>query len=202
MLPSEEREEEENSENPLGEEEEECPGCVKIEEKFRTIGLFGEINEEMAAEVVFGIHSLASDKEAENPIEIIISTPGGHASDMFAIYDIMRYHRGSQQIDTFALGKVMSAGVLLLAAGTKGQRKIGKFCRVMIHQCIAGNMGSISTLKNEMKEINILQGQYLEALAAETNLTLKQVKRLISKNQNIYLSPEEAIKYGIADIIV
>ena len=96
----------------------------------------------------------------------------------------------------------MSAGVLLLAAGTKGKRKIGKHCRVMLHQCSAGNMGSVSALKNEMKEINVLQNQYLSALAAETSLSLKQLRRLISKNQNIYISAQEALEYGIVDIIV
>jgi ATP-dependent Clp protease protease subunit len=173
-----------------------------IEEKFRTISLFGEINEELAGEVVFGIHALAMDTDTDKPIEIMISTPGGSASDMFAIYDVMRYHRDEQDIETYGLGKVMSAGVLLLAAGTKGKRKIGKYCRVMLHQCSAGNVGTVSSLKNEMKEIDVLQSQYLSALAAETNLNLKQLRRLISKNQNIYLSAQEALEYGIVDIIV
>lgn len=186
--------EEENDDSP--------EGLIKIEEKFRTIGLFGEINEENAGEVVFGIHSLAMDKDTDKPIEIMISTPGGHAADMFAIYDIMRYHRADQDIETYGIGKVMSAGVLILAAGTKGKRKIGKHCRIMLHQCSAGNMGSVSSLKNEMKEIITLQAQYLKALTEETNLSLSQLKRLISKNQNIYFSAEQAIEYGIADIIV
>ena len=185
------------------EEENEDGECLtKIEEKFRTIGLFGEINEEVASEVIFGIHALAMDTETDKPIEIMISTPGGHASEMFAIYDMMRYHRETQPIETFAVGKVMSAGVLILAAGTKGQRKIGKHCRVMIHQCSAGSVGSVSTLRTEMKEIDKLQDQYFRALVSETNLKYTQLKRLVSKNQNVYFSAEEAVEYGIADIIV
>jgi len=121
---------------------------------------------------------------------------------MFAIYDIMRYHRETQTIETFAVGKVMSAGVLILAAGTKGHRKIGKYCRVMIHQCSAANIGSVSTLKVEMKEIDKLQEQYLRALGDESNLKYSELKRLVSKNQNVYFSAEEAVAYGIADIIV
>ena len=96
----------------------------------------------------------------------------------------------------------MSAGVLILAAGDKGNRKIGQHCRVMIHQCSAGNIGSTSTLKIEMKEIMTLQEQYFKALAAETKLTYKQLKRMVARNQNIYFTAEEAIKYGIADIMV
>ena len=182
--------------------EEEINNLTKIEEKFRTIGLFGEINEEVASEVIFGIHALAMDTDTEKPIEIMISSPGGQASEMFAIYDIMRYHRETQPLETFALGKVMSAGVLILAAGTKGYRKIGKHCRVMIHQCHAGSLGSVSTLKVEMKEIDKLQEEYFRALEAETNLNYSQLKRLVARNQNVYFSAEEAVEYGIADIIV
>ena len=195
------KDESEHEEHEEQEEETDGPHA-HIEEKFKTIGLFGEINEELAGEVVFGIHALAMDGDDEKPIEIMISTPGGNAADMFAIYDVLRYHRQHQKIETFGIGKVMSAGVLILASGSKGLRKIGKHCRIMIHQCSAGNMGPISVLKNEMKEIDILQAQYLQALCDETNLSLTQLKRMISKNQNVYLSAEEAVKYGIADIIV
>ena len=186
----------------LDDEDEDSHIRVQVEEKFRTVGLFGEINEELASEIVFGLHTLALDKDEEKPIELMVSTPGGHAADMFAIYDIIRLHREEQPIETYGLGKVMSAGVLILAAGSPGHRKIGKHCRIMIHQCSAGNMGSVSTLENEMKEIKILQEQYLEALASEIKLTLKQLKQLIRKNQNVYFSAADAVKYGIADIIV
>tara|TARA_Y100000310_G_scaffold319061_1_gene373863 strand:- start:2356 stop:2940 length:585 start_codon:yes stop_codon:yes gene_type:complete len=194
MLPEEE--------SGLENENEDGECLAQIEEKFRTIGLFGEISEEVASEVIFGIHSLAMDTETEKPIEIMISTPGGQASEMFAIYDMMRLHRATQTIETFAIGKVMSAGVLILAAGTPGHRKIGKHCRVMIHQCSAGSIGSVSTLRTEMKEIDKLQEQYFQALVSETNLKYTQLKRLLSKNQNVYFSAEEAVDYGIADIIV
>jgi ATP-dependent protease ClpP protease subunit len=100
------------------------------------------------------------------------------------------------------MGKVMSAGVLILAAGTKGKRKIGRNCRVMIHSVIAGNHGSLPNLINEMEAIQDLQDLYIERLVEETNMTKKQMKKLLEQKVNIYLSAEEAVKYGIADIIV
>jgi ATP-dependent Clp protease protease subunit len=96
----------------------------------------------------------------------------------------------------------MSAGVLLLAAGTKGKRKIGKNCRVMIHSVIGGNVGPLHNLENEMNEIRYIQNAYLKALADETNMTYQQLRRMINRKVNVYLSAEEAVKLGIADIIV
>jgi ATP-dependent Clp protease protease subunit len=121
---------------------------------------------------------------------------------MFAIYDVMRVSREKCDIITYGLGKVMSAGVLILAAGTKGQRKIGKNCRVMIHSVIGGSAGSFHNLQNEMSEIKHIQSAYIKALSEETNMTVAYLKRMLNKKVNIYLSAEEAVELGIADIIV
>ena len=88
------------------------------------------------------------------------------------------------------------------AAGTNGTRRIGKYCRVMIHSVIGGNAGGLHDLKNEMREIQNVQDMYIDALCAETKFTKKKLKELFAKNVNIYLSAEEAVEYGIADIIV
>jgi len=131
-----------------------------------------------------------------------VNSQGGVASDMFAMYDFIREVREEMEIHTYGLGKVMSAAVLLLASGTKGKRKIGKYCRVMIHSVIAGSSGALHDLKNEMKEIQAIQDLYIEALSSETKLTKKKLREMFSENVNVYLSAEQAVKYGIADIIV
>jgi ATP-dependent Clp protease protease subunit len=184
----------------------------------RTIGLFGEVEEAKISQIVGVMLELADNAEVEypanpddpesevlaenEPIEFIINTPGGSADDMFALYDVMRVIKNKCDIITFGVGKVMSAGVLLLAAGTKGQRRIGKNCRVMIHSVIGGNAGPLHNLENEMDEIRYVQNAYLKALADETNMTVSQLKRMINRKVNVYLSAEEAVKLGIADIIV
>jgi ATP-dependent Clp endopeptidase proteolytic subunit ClpP len=194
-------------------------GLPKSEkEEIRTIGLYGTIKEEVCAEIVYSLIILdktgkkvippekdnpKAEEEIEyKPIEMIISSYGGSAADMFSVYDTMREVRQRCDIETQGLGKIMSAAVLLLAAGTKGKRKIGKHCRVMIHGVISGQHGHISDLENEMEEAKWTQGQYVKALAEETNMTEKYIKKLIDKKVNIYLDAEEAVDLGIADIIV
>lgn len=191
------------------------------DEDSRMIGLFGEVEENKAAQLIAMMLDLAEDAEVEIeetvgegeeaktevrtealPIEFLLSTPGGSADDMFAIYDIMRVVKEKCPIQTFGLGKVMSAGVLLLASGTKGQRKIGKNCRVMIHSVIGGTSGSFHNLENEMEEMRYMQEAYLRALSDESNMSVAQLKKMINRKVNVYLSAEEAVKLGIADIIV
>jgi ATP-dependent Clp endopeptidase proteolytic subunit ClpP len=179
----------------------------------RTIGLIGDVDEEKAGELIYGMLALKEygkipdeeqtkgkgKKQLYEPFEFYLSTHGGSASDMFAIYDVMRQVKKSCEIHTIGIGKVMSAGVLLLAAGTKGKRKIGKHCRVMIHSVLGGSEGPLFNIQNEFEEIKFVQEAYSKALTQETNLTPKTMKELLEQHVNIYLSAEEAVKYGIAD---
>jgi len=95
----------------------------------------------------------------------------------------------------------MSAGVVLLAAGTKGERSIGKNCRVMVHSVIGGHVGPMHQLDNEMEEIRNIQDQYISVLAEETKMTKRYLRNLLKKKVNIYLSATEAVELGIADKI-
>jgi ATP-dependent Clp protease, protease subunit len=183
-------------------------GDAPPEPDLRVVGLFSEVVDEKITEIIHGLlymnemNKLEKDPKNKRDIEFYLSTYGGSADDMFALYDMMKIVEEDTDIVTIGMGKVMSAGVLILAAGTKGKRKIGRNCRVMIHSVIAGNHGSLPNLINEMEAIQDLQELYIERLVEETNMTKKQMKKLLEQKVNIYLSAEEAVKHGIADIIV
>ena len=140
------------------------------EPDLRTIGLFGDVQEDRVAELIQALLFLNElnvlQKKEENikPIEFYISTYGGNADDMFALYDVMNFVKKTSKIQTIGLGKVMSAGVLLLAAGTPGERRIGQNCRVMIHNVMGGTAGSLPNLENELSAIEQLQEDYVSAL--------------------------------------
>ena len=93
----------------------------------------------------------------------------------------------------------MSAGVLLLAAGTKGHRRIGANCRVMVHDIRGGAGGDVSDIENEFNEIKWTQDKYVELLANETDMTKNYIKKLLNKKVNSYFSAKEAVELGIAD---
>jgi ATP-dependent Clp protease protease subunit len=178
-------------------------------QQMRVVGLFGDVNEQTSAGVIQSLLTLSKqgeipknerkDKYSHPPIEFYVNTHGGSANDMFAIYDMMRAAKKNCEIQTVGLGKIMSAGVLILAAGTKGKRKIGANARVMIHSVLGGSEGPLFNLENEMNEIRFVQEKYTNALIRETKLTTKSMKKLLERHVNIYLSAQEAVKYGIAD---
>ena len=187
----------------LGDAEQVAPA----EPDLRILGLFADVAEEKVGELVHGLLYLdevnkLSKEDKKKPLKFYISTYGGSADDMFALYDVMRIVRESTEIHTVGLGKVMSAGVLLLASGTKGKRMIGRNCRVMIHSVIGGNHGSLHNMMNEMEAIEELQDMYCDCLVAETKVTRGKLKKMLERKVNVYLSAEEAVELGIADIII
>ena len=191
---------------------------IDKDQDLRTITLYGDISEQKAGDVTAALlylentsHTLIPDQS--NPqeeqkllarsISMIISTHGGTASDMFSILDIMDMIKNRTcDIETFGIGKVMSAGVPILAAGTKGQRKIGRNCRIMLHNVMAGSHGTIFSMENELEEIKWVQERYIDCLSNYTKLTPSKIKKLLKSQRDVYISSEEAIKMGIADEII
>ena len=170
--------------------------------KVRVVSLYGDIDEDNARDVVHAMRIIENEFTEDyesNKFELIVSTNGGSALEMFSIYDTIRMIKEKAPVSTVGLGKVMSAGVLVLASGTKGYRKIGKHCRVMIHGVASGYAGSIHSLENELEEVQWIQQQYITLLANETDMTQKYIEKLISRKVNVYLTAEQAVEYGIAD---
>ena len=114
----------------------------------RLVVLHGDVNESSISLVVAQLLHLASINH--NPIHLVISTYGGSVDEMFTLYDTIKFL--PCPVHTIALGKVMSAGVLLLASGTKGHRMIGKSARIMIHPVSGGVMGNVFEVLNDTKE--------------------------------------------------
>ena len=183
-------------------------GEVPAEPDLRVIGLYSSVEEEKIAELTQALlylnemNRLLPEGKEKKPVEFYINTYGGSADDMFAMYDVMQQVMEETEIHTIGVGKVMSAGTLLLAAGTKGKRKIGKNCRVMIHNVAAGNFGNLPNLANELEAIQRLQEDYISAMVENTKFTRKKLEKLLNEKVNIYLDAEEAVRYGLADEIM
>ena len=195
--------EEESSEEPMMTLADLIQARTEDVPESRSIMFVGEVTEDKAAEFISALLVLAQTKDEEDEraedIKIYINTYGGSADEMFAIYDVMNWCKEFCDVQTIGIGKVMSAGTLILAAGTKGKRYLSSHCRVMIHSVNGGQVGDLHNLKNEMEQIAGLQDSYIQAMSSETNMTKRQIQTLINKKINVYLDAEEAIGKGLAD---
>ena len=175
------------------------------------IGLCGEITEEAVQQIGLALLSynggriLDPDKEqfedAED-IEFFISSGGGSVNEMLAIYDLMQVVKENRDIATCGFGKISSAAVLLLAAGTKGKRHVGRHTRLMLHHCSSNVGGSHPDVKSNFNEMKEVEDMMVRLIATHSNLSTGEIYNIISRNTDEYFSAEEALEMGLVDKII
>ena len=101
----------------------------------RVIFLIGEIHHGSATAIIMRMLYLANQKKDQD-INLYINSPGGAVDDTLAIYDTIQYL--PCDVATYCIGKAMSGGAIVLAAGTKGKRYSLPHAKVMIHQPYGG----------------------------------------------------------------
>jgi len=163
----------------------------------RIIFLSTPIDDHVASVVVAQLLFLDAE-DPEKDIYLYINSPGGYVSAGLGIYDTMQYIK--PDVVTICIGQASSMGAFLLAGGTKGKRSALPNARVMIHQPLGGAQGQASDIKIQADEIIFLKKTINKILANNTKKTLKQIEK--DTDRNFFMSPEEAIKYGIIDKIL
>ena len=177
-----------------------------------TLGLVGDLDEESAQELYMGLVQLNGGKIFPNPLEegeevpedihFLISTGGGAVYDMFGVIDMMSIVKRRRDIATLGTGKVFSAGVPLLASGTKGKRFVTRNARIMMHRCSTASMGTTADMKSSHDEMRLMEDQMVQVIAENSKLSVGEIHNMFSKNTDEYFSAQEAIEMGLADEII
>jgi ATP-dependent Clp protease protease subunit len=163
----------------------------------RILYLSGEINEMTAQEVNIEMLKMQRDDPLED-ITMIIDTYGGDLYASLSIVDMMDML--TCDIRTICVGKAFSAGQFIFSTGAKGKRFMSKHSRLMLHSPIAGYEGSVPDIEIEIEEIQKCRDLYVEHISQRSNLTVDEVKDLISRNA--YLNVEQSIEMGFADSLL
>lgn len=133
------------------------------------------------------------------PLTLFINSGGGSVTDGWAIIDIMDMSR--LPVSTVAIGEICSMGLLIFSAGTKGMRVITPQTLVMAHQFTAGTWGKQHELVAARKLHDHLEKQFLRHFLKHSNMSEKQIRDVLMSPSDRWLTPEECIKYGLADEI-
>lgn len=165
--------------------------------KDRIVLIGQEISDPLANVVIAQLLYLMTE-DPKKDIQIFINSPGGSVTAGLAIYDTIKFL--GCDVSTYCIGQAASMGALLLAAGTKGKRKALPHSRIMIHQPSGGLFGTSSDIGLQAKEILTLKEQLTSILAEASGQTVEKI--LEDSDRDFFMSPEEAIKYGLVDEVV
>lgn len=162
----------------------------------RIIFLTGEINDAVANIVVAQLIYLEG-KNPDKDIFLYINSPGGSVSAGLAIYDTINYIKCD--VSTCCIGLAASMGAFLLTSGTKGKRFALPNSEIMIHQPLGGTQGQASDIEIQAKHIQKIKQKINKILSERTSQPLEKIEK--DTDRDFYMSPDEALEYGLIDKI-
>ena len=165
--------------------------------KDRIIMLEGPIDERTSSVMCAQLLFLES-QDSKKDITLYINSPGGLVTAGMAIYDTMQYVRSD--IQTIVVGQACSMGSLLATAGTKGKRFMLPHGRHMIHQPLGGTRGQATDVAIQAKELLRWKDELTKIYEKHTGQPLDKLKDDMGRDK--FMTPDEAVAYGLADKIV
>src|SRR3954471_17288533 len=164
--------------------------------KSRFVMVFGEINHQAARATCTRLIALAEESEA--PINVLISSPGGHVESGDAIHDVIRFI--SAPVTTIGTGWVASAGTHIFLAADKERRLCLPNTRFMIHQPLGGAGGPATDIAIQAKEILRTRERIARTIAKQTGKSYDKV--IADMERDFWMSPKEAVEYGMVSKII
>ncbi len=129
-------------------------------------------------------------------IHLRIRSDGGGLFEGLAVLDRIRTLKSD--LYTYVEGGAASAATLISVTGKR--RFIGKNSLMLIHQLSAGNYGNFQQLEDHQENyrrlMNIIKGVYKQY----TKLPMKTLEEILKRD--LWLTPEECLKYGMVDEII
>ena len=175
------------------------PRSAFLEEKAfrsRTVFLFGTITDSTAAETARRLIALATD--STKPIDMIVSSPGGHLESGESIHDLIKFI--DVPVNMVGTGWVGSAATHVYLAAPKERRFCLPHTRFLIHQPSGGAGGQATDIAIQAREILKARERIAEVIARETGQPIERVMSDIERDR--WLSPDEAIAYGLVSQII
>lgn len=137
-----------------------------------------------------------SSKDPARPLLVYIDSYGGMVDSLATMISVL--DSVPNKIVTVCMGKAMSCGAMLLSHGD--ERFVAPYGRVMVHEMSDSTMGNVNDVKVDAAELTRMNEQWMDWLAKNCGTTVKQLsRRFTNKKRNVFLTPDQAIKFGLAD---
>ena len=165
--------------------------------KSRSVLITGTIQDKLAARVSAQLLALAAD-DGEAPIDVFVSSPGGHVESGDMIYDMVQFVEAPVRM--IGTGWVASAGALIFVAVPLDRRFCLPNTRFLLHQPSGGMMGSASDVAIQAEQIIKMRDRLNHIFADATGQKLERVAR--DTDRDYWMGPKEAIEYGLLGKVI
>ena len=164
--------------------------------KSRTVLVFGEIDMRLAERVTAQLTALAA--ESDEPIRMIINSPGGHVESGDTVHDMIRFC--GAPVTVIGTGWVASAGASIFLGAEKSRRLCLPNTRFLLHQPAGGMRGQASDIQIEAEQIIRMRDRVNRMIAEETGQSVEKIVK--DTQRNFWMNAEEAVEYGVVSRII
>ena len=141
---------------------------------------------------------LALAEDSDDPINMFISSPGGHVESGDMVHDMIKFI--TPEVRCIGSGWVASAGALIFV----GAKKENRFClpntRFLLHEPRGGVGGSVSDIQIQAEQIRIMRERFHKIFADATGQTEKKVAK--DTERDFWLTTDEALDYGLLGKVI
>ncbi len=139
-------------------------------------------------------------KHRPETVRLVINSQGGEMASAFALTDVME--ASNIPVYTYGLGQICSAALTTFIAGAKGHRYITKNTSILSHQFSWGLGGKEHELLASVKEIDLTKRRVYDHYKKHTKQSEAVIKKVLLPAEDCWLAAKEAVKYGLADVIM
>lgn len=165
--------------------------------KERIIFIGSEVDDYLASSVIAQLLFLQSE-DPKKDINLYINSPGGSVTAGLAIYDTMQLVK--PDVSTICMGMGASMAQVLLCGGAKGKRFALPNARILLHQPMGGTRGQTTDIEIYTKEMLRTRDKLYKIISKHSGKPVEQI--LKDAERDCYMSPEEAVEYGLIDKII
>jgi len=162
----------------------------------RTILITGGINDKVARAVCAQLFALAA--KSDDPILMVISSPGGHVESGDMIHDTMKFVK--PRVIVLGTGWVASAGALIFVAADKEDSYCLPNTRFLLHQPSGGAGGPASDIEIQVREMRMMRDRLNQIFADATGQPLSRIQE--DTDRDFWLTAKGAVEYGLCSKVV
>ncbi len=156
----------------------------------RTVLITGQISMELARDVCARLLALA--QVSNDPITVIVSSPGGHVESGDMIHDTIKFI--TPKVRMLGMGWVASAGALIYVSVPLKDRFCTPNTRFLLHQPSGGAGGPATDIEIQAREILKMKDRLNKIFSVATGQPVERIEK--DTDRDYWMSPEEAIEYG------
>jgi len=164
--------------------------------KTRTVLLVGEVDKDLSEKVVRQL--LLLDSISDEPITLLVDSPGGDVYAGFSIFDVIRFIKAPVRI--VGIGLVASAAALILIAVPNDRRFGLPNSSYLIHQPLSGMNGVATEIEIHARELEKTRVRINEILAEATGQPLEKITK--DTDRDFWMNASEASQYGLIGKVI